>query len=144
MTTLLSRLQVGTAHVLFASPVAAGPGSIFPSRKALTLHSPSSSLCSYSLTFARTSKQTCPVPSETPLLLGTHLHLKQSDTSPVFLTGSLHLILNYLTSEKETFPTSDNPFPSPTNCNQSAQHQQLSARLPRQTPTNTKYLRFGL
>lgn len=126
MTTLLSRLQVGTAHVLCASPVAAGPGSIFPSRKALTLPSPSSSLCSYSLT--HTSKQTCPAPSETPLLLGTHRRLTQSDTSPLFLTVSFHLILNYLTSEKETFPTADNHFPSPTNCNQSAQHQQLSTK----------------
>lgn len=126
MTTLLSRLQVGTAHVLCASPVATGPGSIFPSRKALTLPSLSSSLCSYSLT--HTSKQMCPAPSETPLLLGTQLRLTQSDTSPLFLTVSLHLILNYLPSEKETFPTADHHFPSPTNCNQSAQHQQLSTK----------------
>lgn len=99
-------------------------------------YSPCSFHCIHSLTLTCKQEQMCPALPGMPLFFTTYLSEPDSDTSAVFLTESSHLIWSHPTCETIQHQ-------SPTNADQSAQHPQLR-KLPRLTPTNTKYLCFGL
>lgn len=144
MKTLLSRFQTGTGQELFASPPVPAPESIFPLRKALGLDVQTWLFCSHLLL------NSCMTDSVLPKREGTVHTQHPSESKQPFPCGTLLEIplffgtypiwnrhccclpykeslfdLEWSYKRKGNISTSDNHWTSPTNSNQSAQHQQL-------------------